>query len=176
NTVGRISYNPFKMSVHQAPKPLQVLILRGMAYFHDLRDQTSHFRLTGGLVRLREHLFDEVNCEQKLVLLDELVVLLLTARTTRDLCPLEERTALGQGFALRGLPVFALQRLPRRHQDIAGPLEGLSSFVLTHRLKTPLFVFAHFSDHFVIEILDDVEMVEDRLDVGALFLKGFLEV
>ncbi len=63
-----------------------------------------------------------------------------------------------------------------RGKDVSASLEGFCSLLVPLCQESSLLILTDFPDHLVIEVLDDVKEIKNRLDVGTTVLKCFLEV
>ena len=76
-----------------------------------------------------------------------------------------------QRFPLCGSLVFHLQRRAPGAQNILGPLKLLRSALVSVFPKSLVFIFTHFTEDDLIEVLYDVKSVVDNLEVWTLLLK-----
>ena len=78
--------------------------------------------------------------------------------------------------ALNRLLVLFLQCGAIGHQDILGLLQcpGGSDVPFIH--EALLLILTYFTDHLLVEVFDDMEMVKHRLNPGAFFLKSLRKI
>ena len=96
------------------------------------------------------------------------------AAFTDDLASIEQTA--GRNDDLAGFLVLGLKCLIAGAQNVLAPLEGLCSFFVSCFDQPTLLILPNLADHLVIEVLDDVEMVKDRLEPLTLFFKGLLKI
>lgn len=99
-----------------------------------------------------------------------MVIALFISWFPDDVLCFEQTAPFVDHALLRGIGVLLLKRLPRRCQDILCLLQGPCSFNVAFLIKTVLLIPAHFDYYLVVEVLDDMEVIEYRLDMGTLFL------
>ena len=107
-------------------------------------------------------------------MLEQGLISLKLASLADDLTTIEQTACRNDDLA--GFRVPALKCLPAGAQDVLALFEGLCSFFVACFGQSTLFIFPNLADHLVIEILDDVEMVKDRLEPLTLFFKGLLKI
>jgi len=74
------------------------------------------------------------------------------------------------------LAVFTLKRRALGNQDIPRLLDGFGSLLIAFFMEPALLIFVNFTDHFVVEVLNQMEVIEHRLDVRAALFKRLLEI
>ena len=72
--------------------------------------------------------------------------------------------------------VLLLERRTLGHENIPGLLQSLCSLDISGFIKAALLILANLADHLIVEVLDQMEVVKDRLDMRAALFKSFLEV
>ena len=174
--VGGVGDNALKMLVQQLAEPKQMRVGCGLADVHDINHLLRHTRLVRVGIRLVQLLLDEIKREKQLVLPQERIVLLFIPDLTDNIRGVEEDTPVMDDTGFRGVTVFLLQRGTLGHENIPGLLQPLCCLNIALCIQAALLVLADRADHLVVEVLDQVEVVEDRLDMRAEFFKRFLKV
>lgn len=148
----------------------------GLADVHDVNDLLRHAGFVCVLVSVVQFFLDEVEGEQESIFPKKCIVLLFITTLADDISRAEERTAVVNDAAGLGIQILLLERRTLGHEDIPGFLQSLGRFDIPALVKTALLILSDLADHLVVEVLDEMEVVEYRLNVGTAFLKRLLKV
>ena len=174
--IGGVSNDPFKMIAQQPLEPEQMGIAGCMAHVHDTDDILRHGALVRPRIGQRQFLFDQVKSKEELILPEQLIIALFVSGSAHDILCFKQTAPLVDHALLRGIGVLLLKRLPGGRQNILCFLQCPGSFDVAFLIKAALFVLTHFAYYLIVEVLDDMEVIEYWLDMGALFLKRLLEI
>ena len=164
------------MIAQQPLEPEQMGIAGCMAHVHDTDDILRHGALVRPRIGQRQFLFDQVKSKEELILPEQLIIALFVSGSAHDILCFKQTAPLVDHALLRGIGVLLLKRLPGGRQNILCFLQCPGSFDVAFLIKAALFVLTHFAYYLIVEVLDDMEVIEYWLDMGALFLKRLLEI
>ena len=164
--IGCMGYDPLEMIVQQSSEPEQVLVAGSHAHVHDFCDRAGHGWLIGHLVGLGEFLLDQVQGEQKPVLLDEVLIPVKMTGFPHHWFLAEKRAFFAKDLPVLCLFVRSHKGLLGRGEDVSASLEGPCSLLVSLCLQPSLLILADLSYHLAIEVLDDMKEIEDHLDLG----------
>jgi len=85
-------------------------------------------------------------------------------------------TALMDDLSGCSILILLLKSRAVRHKDVSCLFKGFRSISIAFFIKAALFLFSDFADHLTVKVLNGVEVIKYRLDMGTLFLKSLLEI
>ena len=147
-----------------------------LAYIHDTDDILRHETLIGPQIGQSQFFLDQVKGKEELILFEQMIIALFISGFPDDVLCSEQTAPFVDHAFLRGIDVLPLKRLSRCCQDIFCLLQCPGSLDVAFLIKATLFILTNFAYYLIVEVLDDMEVIEYRLDMGTLFLKRFLEI
>jgi len=163
--VARMRDDSLHVPLHGAGNPGEMPVFRAAADLHDPLYGSAYRIRISARIGLREHLiYDVAGCEE-LVLGYEVLVALPGPSLLQGLLLAEEGASPEDHLAGVCIALLPLPGVGTGHKDVCGVLEGPCGLGVALLLKPCLLILPDLTDHLLVEVLHDMEVVVDDVQV-----------